>query len=406
LINYSKKVLCLPEALSLITDSRTQPRIPTAVVARSAFSMFLARLGSLNALEQLKYEGRSLKSFIEADLPSADTIGRVFSLIEPNSIREAIHAIYKLLKRNKAIAELPHGLIPLNIDGHESHTSYLRHCTGCLERIINKGTDSEKIQFYHRNVVAQLVFDDFSLPLDLEPQLPGEDEIACAMRLFSRIVAVYSRAFDVVVADALYAKSNFFNLILAHGKDAMAVLKDERRDLFKDADALFLNTQPTCIFDSEGTQIECWDAQNFHSWPQVSQPVRVLRTRETKKQIRRQLSDTLEDQPVSSWTWVTTFSVHRAHTKAAVQIGHGRWKLENNGFNELVNHWFSDHVYKHESTAMLNFSLLCMIAYTVFRCFFIRNLKPVARATYTMLHIASEIKSELYYRPKPWPHPT
>lgn len=406
MIAYAKKVLRLPDAFSLITDSRPQPQIQTSVVVKSAFSMLLARLGSLNALEQLKHEGRILKAFIEADLPSADTIGRVFSLIDPDSMRQAIHAIYTLLKRNKSLALLPHGLIPLNIDGHESHATYLRHCTGCLERTINKGTDSEKIQYYHRDVVAQLVFRDFSLPLDAEPQLPGEDEIACAIRLFRRVIAAYPRAFDVVAADALYAKSNFFNLILEHGKDVIAVLKDDRRDLLKDAHALFSNMAPTCVFDSNGTKIECWDAKDFQSWPQVSQPVRVIKTQETKKPIRRQLNDNkLEDQPVSSWTWVTTLSPQRAHTQTAVQIGHGRWNIENNGFNEMVNHWFSDHVYKHDPTAMLNFFLLCMIAYIVFRCFFLRNLKPALRKCYTMLHIATEIKSELCHRPIQVPHP-
>ena len=40
-------------------------------------------------------------------------------------------------------------------------------------------------------------------------------------------------AFDVVLADALYAAATFVNFLLAHGKDAVIVLKDERRHLFK-----------------------------------------------------------------------------------------------------------------------------------------------------------------------------
>jgi hypothetical protein len=49
--------------------------------------MFLARLGSLNALEQLK-DGLALRTFVGAELPSADTVGRVFALIDSNTIRK------------------------------------------------------------------------------------------------------------------------------------------------------------------------------------------------------------------------------------------------------------------------------------------------------------------------------
>lgn len=366
--------------------------------------MFLARVGSLNGLEQIK-KSSVLRAFIEAELPSADTVARVFALINPDTIRRANREIYAQLKRNKALELLEHGLTPLNIDGHETHNTYQRHCDGCLERTINKGTDSEKIQYYHRHVTAQLVYRNFSLLLDAEPQLLGEDEVACAIRLFKRVIVHYPRAFDVVAADALYTKSNFFNLILEHNKDAISVLKDDRRDLLKDAVSLFANKAPTCVFSRNGTRVECWDATGFQSWPQVTQPVRVLMTRETKQPIRRQLDHELKDQPISSWIWVTTLSPQRAHTRSVIEIGHGRWNIENHGFNETVNHYFADHVYKHDPTAMLNFWLLCMTAYNIFHCFYLRNLKPIVRAHHTMLHIARTVQSELYYQELPAPHP-
>jgi hypothetical protein len=77
----------------------------------------------------------------------------------------------------------------------------------------------------------------------------------------------------------------------------------------KDVDGLFAGKAPTCIFtDRNGTQIECWDVESFQSWPQVTKSVRVVRTQETKKQVRRQLNGELEQPKVSSWTWVTTLS--------------------------------------------------------------------------------------------------
>jgi hypothetical protein len=43
----------------------------------------------------------------------------------------------------------------------------------------------------------------------------------------------------LVLADALYAKAPFFNFLLARGKHALVVLKEERRNLYQDVAGLF-----------------------------------------------------------------------------------------------------------------------------------------------------------------------
>ena len=52
ILAYARKVLRWEEHLDGVRDDRQQPRIPTATIVRSVVVMFLARLGSLNALEQ------------------------------------------------------------------------------------------------------------------------------------------------------------------------------------------------------------------------------------------------------------------------------------------------------------------------------------------------------------------
>jgi hypothetical protein len=48
----------------------------------------------------------------------------------------------------------------------------------------------------------------------------------------------------LVLADALYAKAPFFNFLLAHGKHALVVLKEERRNLYQDVAGLFDHVAP------------------------------------------------------------------------------------------------------------------------------------------------------------------
>jgi hypothetical protein len=58
------------------------------------------------------------------------------------------------------------------------------------------------------------------------------------------VIGSYPRAFNLVLADALYTTAPFFNFLLAHGKHALTVLKDERRNLLQDATALFASVSP------------------------------------------------------------------------------------------------------------------------------------------------------------------
>jgi hypothetical protein len=69
--------------------------------------------------------------------------------------------------------------------------------------------------------------------------------VAAAMRLLRRVLRAYPRAFQIVLADSLYAQAPFLNFLLAHRKYAVVVvLKDERRDLYQDAQGLFRLTPP------------------------------------------------------------------------------------------------------------------------------------------------------------------
>jgi hypothetical protein len=377
--------------LDAVQDRRPRAQIPTWVVVRAAAVMFLSRLGSLNALDESR-PSRFWAQWLEQPLPSADTLGRVAARVDEAGLRALHRHLYSRLKRMKALEPSGHGLMLAVLDGHESHATFRRHCSGCLERTVHTQS-GDRTQYYHRHVALQLVGRDFCLALDAEPQRPGEDEVAAALRLLDRALPAYPRAFDVIVADGLYADSRVFNWALDHGKDALAVLKDERRELWQDARGLFERTVPTAVKNEYG-QCQYWDAAGFTSWTTVQQPVRVVRSLE-RRTIRRQLDQQIEELH-AEWMWVTTLSQDQASTQAVARIGHGRWSIENQGFNQLVNQWHADHVYKHQAQALLVFWLLAMACLNLFLAFYQRNLKPAARQAASMLHVARQVASELY----------
>lgn len=391
ILAYGQKICRLGDLLDGVIDTRKRPRIATRVVMRAVLVMMLARQGSLNALEQTRKSSVWWR-WLGGKLPSADTVGRVCNLADVQTIREVNYQVYTQLKRAKALAPPAHGLMLAVLDGHESHASYRRCCKGCLQRTIHT-KNGDRVQYYHRAVTLQLVADGPTPLLDAEPIRPGEDEIAAALRLFDRLVDRHPRAFDVVAGDGLYARSDFFNHVRSRGKHVLAVLKDEQRDLLQDARSLCEHTEPVMKHTGRGSR-RCWDFEGFTTWPQCRYPVRVVRSLETS-QVRRQLDDELAEE-VSDWFWVTTLPQPMAPTGTVVRLGHDRWTIENQGFNETSNRWHGDHVYKHKANAMLVFWLLTMLAYNLFAVFYRRNLKPAVRKAYDTLQIAKMISAELY----------
>ena len=263
-------------------------------------------MGSINAWEQLG-RARFWQRWLGESTFSADTLGRVHALLDADGLRQGIHQVYERLKRNKALPDI-HGLGVAVIDGHESHASYLRHCSGCLQRTIHS-EDGDRLQYYHRQVTLMLL--PGALPggqavrllLDHEPQKPGEGEVETALRLLVRAIPAYSRAFDVVLADALYAQAPFFNFLLDRGKHALVVLKQEARDLYQDVAGLFDHVAPQ-PGRYRSRHCRWWDFPDLKTWPQVKAPVRAIRSLETYS-VRRQIDQ--QDEPqTSEWVWVTT----------------------------------------------------------------------------------------------------
>lgn len=388
--------------LQAVQDDRPRPQIPTRAIVRALVVMFLGRLGSLHALEQTR-PSSFWRTWLGTRLPSADSMGRICSLMDLQGLREVIHHVYTRLKRTKALEPPPHGLMLAVLDGHETTSSRKRCCPGCCRRIVHTKR-GDVVEYYHRYAVLRLVGGRLSMMLDAEPVAPGEDELAAARRLLERVLAMYPRAFDVVAGDALYANTQWFRFVVSRGKDALAVLKDNRPNLIDDARSLFAALAGIELSAGKVNRL-CWDFDGFTAWPELAEQVRVVRSLETRM-VRRQLTGQLE-QMRSDWMWVTTLSQSRASTQAVVNMGHERWSIENQGFNELANRWHSGHVYKHHPTAMLAFYLLAMLCLNVFTAFYSRNLQPAARRAMNTLHISRLIVSELYesIRDGPVRHP-
>ncbi len=115
---YLTKVFDFGQRLKELTDGRLRPGIPTSAIWGSVFFLFVIRQRSLHAMEaHLRQAGR-MDRLIGKKKPSADRMGEVLGMMEPEQLRRFLSGINHQLGRNKALRND----WPLRVgalDGHE-----------------------------------------------------------------------------------------------------------------------------------------------------------------------------------------------------------------------------------------------------------------------------------------------
>jgi hypothetical protein len=377
---YSQKIFGLLDELEGLKDNREKPEIPAHVFPKALLILWLARLPSLNALDQFRSQS-SFRRFLRQAMPCGDQIANVSEVFDVPGLRHILGGMHHRLVRNKVLQAVRGHRLAV-VDGHEINCSYDRCCPECQQRWIKMKNGKKRLQYYHRAVVFMLVGPSFFFLLDFELQRPGEDEGTAALRLISRVLEQHPRSFDILLGDGLYPQARLFKLLRRHDKHALVVLKDERRDVLKDARSLF-GPKPTLTYRKDGVRYQCWDAEDLDSWDSYPEKVRLVRSIETttirKKNKKKKW---IEEEITTEWIWVTTIPASEVSTADIVFFGHERWRIENEGFNELSNEWHADHYFHHNPVSITAFWLSLFIAHAIFHCF-MRNLKPAIRRGHT-----------------------
>jgi len=371
-IKYANKYFDLFDLTENITDARAKPQIATSDIATSILSILFCGLGSLNKFNTSR--DISYVSNIADKVPSSSTIARSADTIDLDVIREILKSIYLKAKRSKMIEPYLGRYIGV-VDGHEIFSSDIHWCESCSVRNVSKIEGEVKLNYYHRYIAFILAGPRFCFMLDIEPVYPNEGELSSAYRLLERVCKNYPKAFEVVVGDGLYLNANIFNLLASHGKYAAAVLKDETRQLYKEAVSLCSIVNPV-IYVDENTTYKVWDHTIEGAWDSYEKPVRVIRSEEIKtvKHHSDKIGKWEWEEEKADWYWVTNLP-KVVSLKNVVTTCHGRWQIENKCFNEIVSPWNADHVYRHSQNAITAFILFLFIVLNILNIFLHAILK-------------------------------
>jgi cbb3-type cytochrome oxidase subunit 3 len=390
-IKYSRKHFGLFGKLKNIADKRIKPRIATVKVAIAIFSIQLANLGSLNNFSQ------------SVSNPSVSTIARSADTMSLKDIRKVNLQVYKKARKSKMLSPYCCRWIGI-IDGKEITTSDYCKCNHCKRRKLRDKEGKLKYQYYHQFTAFILAGKDFSFTLDIEPILPGEGEQTSAYRLLERVCTNYPKAFSLVIGDGLYLNQKVFKLLEAHHKKTIAVLKEERRQLFEEANNLSLMQEPQ-IYTEGKTSYRVWDHAISGCWDGYGKGVRVIVSEETTKS-RVHSKDGKgwqEVEEVTNWMWATNLdsSDSIGDLKNTVKVCHSRWHIENRCFKETANTWNAEHIYRHSENAIMVFLLFLFIAVNIFSIFRKRNIKD--NKIKTRLNLILRIQADFLSLTRPLP---
>ena len=398
-VAYTQKRFDLPRLAGAFTDSRPQPDIPSRAVWLSLVLGEVVHIPSFLQLEAETQLPQWQRWVGYKDPISHDTFAYVSERLDPEKLRRGATWINCKLKRGKAFeASKLKGLLVVSLDANEQFCSDHRCCEDCLSRqVICKDADGQeftKTQYYHKQVYAQMSGPELSVILDLEPMRQGEEECAAALRLLRRLRQNYGpRFFDVVVVDSWYTNGPFLKAVVEElGWSVIAVLKQERYEVHQETLALTRGQKPTQQVERDGRQVEIWDLGSMRFTDTYTEPVRVVKVWERWTERQRVGQEWKSQQKEQNWIWVVAGDLDGFDGAAIRDLGHLRWKIENNAFGELTQHWHLTHCAHHHSVAVLALLWIKIIAFTLFHAFAILHGKVFRLGRATL----NEIRKQLY----------
>lgn len=374
------------------TDSRPCPEIPGRAIALSLLLGEVAQVPSMLQLQAETELSQWQRWVGYLGRISDDALNYVSERMDPDKLRRGAAWINRKLKRGKAFeGNKVNGLLTLSLDANEQFNSDHRSCADCLTREITtkdaSGQPVTHLQYYHQQVYAQMSGPKLNVILDVEPMRQGEEECAAALRLLARLRDNYGpRFFDVVAVDAWYSNGPFLKAAVQMGWPVVAVLKQERYDIYKETLALSKGP-PTSTVERAGRKVEIWDLPSMTLSDAYPGPVRVVRARESWRQRQRIGRKWVSQDKEENWIWIVAGDLEGYAGSVIRDLGHLRWKIENNAFNELTQSWSLTHCAHHHPVSIQVLLWIKIMAFTLFHAFVILHgkLLRLGKATFQEL---------------------
>ena len=300
------------------------------------------------------------------EVPHYDTLNYYLERLSPECLSELRKKMITALIRGKQFyrGRLLGKYWRVILDGTGMSYFSEKHCENCL-RETRTYQDGKKITlYYHKVLEAKLVLGE-NVVISLETEFienEKEDaekqdcEINAAKRLMERIKKEYPRLPICIQGDGLYAAESIMKQCRENGWKYIFTHKENRQALVAEDYALLTKEEGKKEF--EGIGPEKGKGSYYNQVGKISGKTEEMNVYEYSC-----LRKVKGEEKEVHFQWITDIELTRRNLEEMIYAGRGRWKIENEGFNNQKNGLYDIcHLNSRNNNAMKNHYLLTQIA--------------------------------------------
>lgn len=325
------------------------------------------------------------------EMPHYDTLNYYLERLSPECLSELRKKMVKSLIRGKQFnrSRLLGKYWRVILDGTGLFYFKEKHCENCLVTT-RKTEDGKSIKlYYHKVLEAKIVLSDniiISLGTEFienenEDVSKQDCETDAAKRLLKRIKKEYPRLPICVQGDALYATEPMMRLCREYNWKYIFTQKDTRQKALGESFE-WIKCGEGAI-RKEGICSETGAAFYANHVEEVAGKTEVMNVYEYEYEAKDKIGNVSKIR----FKWVTNLELNNKNIEEMVLAGRGRWKIENEGFNNQKNGMYSiEHLNSKNSNAMKNHYLLTQISDILMQIYlawnpYVRELKQTIKNT-------------------------
>jgi Transposase DDE domain len=363
----------LPQWINEMTD----PRHVSYIQYQQADLTMLGILKNICSIESMRQMEEKLNEEICIDtlrilsgnrelseMPHYDTLNNYLERLSPECLSGLRKKMVVSLIRSKQFYK--HRLLgkywKVILDGTSLFYFKERHCENCLSTTHKSEDGKIQKRYYHKVLEAKLVLSDeivISIGTEFienecEDVCKQDCEINAAKRLLSRLKKEYPKLRLCVQGDALYAAESIMGICQKNGWEYILTQKETRQKVL--ADNYERLGEEKAFVENMGKEggVGAY-ANGVGRYAGKRETMNVYEYRYTKREEGEERNIRFQ--------WITSIQVTKRNLEEMIHTGRGRWKIENEGFNNQKNILYQiEHLNSRNGNAMKNHYMLTQVA--------------------------------------------
>ena len=300
------------------------------------------------------------------EMPHCDTLNYYLEKLPPQCLSDIRRKMVSSLLRMKQFYRfrLLGKYWRVILDGTGLFYFREKHCENCLCGTVEDAEGKQKKRYYHKVLEAKLVLGE-KLVISLGTEFienESEDvakqdcETNAAKRLLAKLKKEYPRLPVCLQGDALYATGPIMRICRENGWRYIFTQKDTRQPAIGESFDWIQEGGGCTAVKNIGKEMGTGRyANHVEETAGKEETAHVYEYEYTRKQ------DGAEKR--TRFRWLTDIELTKRNLEEMVEAGRGRWKIENEGFNNQKHGLYRiEHLNSRNSNAMKNHYLLTQIA--------------------------------------------